>query len=89
MAQEWEQRGIRAVAFLESDSGMIPACERLYGAVVHKRLVRPDDPDLNAHVHAAVAEHDAEAGDSRRRTAPPRRTPSSRLEWRSTGRRFA
>jgi phage terminase large subunit-like protein len=36
---------------------MIPASERLYDAVVHKRLVHPDDPELNAHVHAAVARH--------------------------------
>jgi phage terminase large subunit-like protein len=57
MAQEWEQRGITAVAFPQSDSRMIPACERLYDAVVHKRLVHPDDPDLNAHVHAAIARH--------------------------------
>ena len=57
MAQEWEQRGIPAVAFPQSDARMIPACERLYDAVVHGRLVHPDDPDLNAHVHAAVARH--------------------------------
>src|SRR5918994_2404957 len=44
MAQEWEQRGITSVAFPQSDSRMIPACERLYDAVVHKRLVHPDDP---------------------------------------------
>jgi phage terminase large subunit-like protein len=41
---------------------MIPASERLYDAVVHKRLVHkrlvhPDDHELNAHVHAAVARH--------------------------------
>jgi phage terminase large subunit-like protein len=57
MAQEWEQRGIQAVAFPQSDSRMIPASERLYDAVVHQRLVHPDDPELNAHVHAAVAKH--------------------------------
>jgi phage terminase large subunit-like protein len=57
MAQEWEQRGVPAVAFPQSDSRMIPASERLYDAVVHKRLVHPDDPELNAHVHAAVAKH--------------------------------
>jgi phage terminase large subunit-like protein len=55
MAQEWEQRGIPAVAFPQSDSRMIPASECLYDAVVHGRLVHPDDPELNAHVHAAVA----------------------------------
>jgi phage terminase large subunit-like protein len=39
----------------ESDSRMIPASERLYDAIVHQRLVHPDDTELNAHVHAAVA----------------------------------
>ncbi len=34
MAQEWEQRGMTAVAFPQSDSRMIPASERLYDAVV-------------------------------------------------------
>jgi phage terminase large subunit-like protein len=57
MAQEWEQRGIRAVALLQSDSRMIPTSERLYDAVVRKRFVQPDDPELNVHVHAAVAKH--------------------------------
>ena len=31
---------------------MIPACERLCDAVVHGRLVHPDDADLNAHLHS-------------------------------------
>jgi phage terminase large subunit-like protein len=57
MAQEWEQRGIVTTQFPQWDSRMIPASERLYDAIVHKRLVHPDDPDLNAHVHAAVARH--------------------------------
>jgi phage terminase large subunit-like protein len=57
MAPEWEQRGIRAVAFPQSDSRMIPACERLYDLIVHGELTHPDDPALNAHVHAAVARH--------------------------------
>jgi phage terminase large subunit-like protein len=57
MAMEWEQRGIPAIAFPQSDSRMIPACERLYDLIVHGEIVHPDDPDLNAHVHAAVARH--------------------------------
>jgi phage terminase large subunit-like protein len=57
MAQEWEQRGITAVEFPQSDARMIPACERLYDAIVQQRLVHSDDPDLNRHVHAAVARH--------------------------------
>lgn len=36
---------------------MIPASERLYDAIVQKRLVHPDDPRLDAHVHVAVAKH--------------------------------
>jgi phage terminase large subunit-like protein len=57
MAAEWEQRGIVAVAFPHSDSRMIPASEALYDAIVHGRIVHPDDEYLNAHVHAAVARH--------------------------------
>jgi len=36
---------------------MIPTSERLYDLIVHKRLVHPDDLDLNAHVHAEIAKH--------------------------------
>jgi phage terminase large subunit-like protein len=54
---EWEQRGIPVVAFPQSDSRMIPACERLYDLIVHQDITHPDDPSLNAHVHAAVARH--------------------------------
>lgn len=57
MAQEWEQRGIPAVQFPQSDSRMIPASERLYDVIVRRRLVHRDDPELNAHVHAAIARH--------------------------------
>jgi phage terminase large subunit-like protein len=55
MALEWEQRGITAVQFPQSDSRMIPASERLYDAIVHQQIIHPDDPQLNIHVHAAVA----------------------------------
>jgi HNH endonuclease len=53
----WEQRGIRAVAFPQSDARVIPACERLYDLIVHGEITHPEDPALNAHVHAAVARH--------------------------------
>jgi phage terminase large subunit-like protein len=72
MAQEWEQRGIVAVKFPQSDSRMIPACERLYDAVTQGRLVHADDPELNAHVHAAVARHSRRGW---RLEAPDRSTP--------------
>ena len=57
LAQEWEQRGIVAVNFPQSDSRMIPASQRLYDAIIERRLVHPDHPELNAHVHAAIARH--------------------------------
>ncbi len=51
---------------------MIPASERLYDAVVHRRLVHRDHPDLNAHVHGAVARHSRRGW---RLEAPDRSTP--------------
>jgi phage terminase large subunit-like protein len=51
----WTQRGIVAVAYPQTDSRLQPASERLHRAVVEKRLKHPDHPDLNAHVHAAIA----------------------------------
>jgi phage terminase large subunit-like protein len=57
LAGEWQQRGLTVVTFPQSDSRMIQASERLYDVIVHKQLVHPDDPELNAHVHAAVAKH--------------------------------
>jgi hypothetical protein len=36
---------------------MIPASQRLYDAIIEKRLVHPDDERLNAHVAATIARH--------------------------------
>jgi phage terminase large subunit-like protein len=36
---------------------MVPASQRLYDAIVERRLVHGNDPQLNAHVSAAVARH--------------------------------
>ncbi|MBA2255854.1 MAG: hypothetical protein H0W05_01435 [Thermoleophilaceae bacterium] len=57
MAREWEQRGVPAVAFPQSDARMIPASQALYDVVTGGQLVHPGDPRLNAHVAAAVARH--------------------------------
>jgi phage terminase large subunit-like protein len=57
LAGEWQQRGLTVVTFPQSDSRRIQASERLYDVIVHKQLVHPDDPELNAHVHTAVAKH--------------------------------
>lgn len=55
MALEWEQRGIPAVTFPQHDGRMVPASQALHDAVTEGRLTHPDDPQLNAHVAAAVA----------------------------------
>jgi phage terminase large subunit-like protein len=57
MAREWEQRGILSVDFPQSDARMIPASQSLSDAITEARLTHPDDPQLNAHVAAAVARH--------------------------------
>ena len=57
VGQELEQRGVRVSAFPQHDARMIPASQRLYDAIVERRLVHPNDPRLNAHVAAAVPRH--------------------------------
>jgi phage terminase large subunit-like protein len=56
-AQELEREGIRVTAFPQSDVRMIPASDRLYRAVVEQRLTLPDNDELRAHAHAAIAKH--------------------------------
>jgi phage terminase large subunit-like protein len=48
MAREWEQRGIPAIAFPQSDPRMIPASQTLYDAITEKRLVHPTTPTSTA-----------------------------------------
>jgi len=43
------------VEFPQSTTRMVPASERLYAAVVERRLTHPNDPALNAHVAGAIA----------------------------------
>lgn len=50
-----EERGVPVVEFPQSHSRMVPASERLHAAIVERRLTHGDDPDLNAHVAAAIA----------------------------------
>jgi phage terminase large subunit-like protein len=57
IGQELAERGVRVSAFPQHDARMIPASQRLYDAIVERRLVHPDDPQLNRHVAAAVARH--------------------------------
>jgi phage terminase large subunit-like protein len=57
IGQELEQRGIRVSAFPQADARMIPASQRLHDAITERRLVHPNDPQLNAHVAAAIARY--------------------------------
>jgi phage terminase large subunit-like protein len=56
-AQELEAEGIVVTAFPQSDARMMPASDRLYRAIVEQRLTLPDNPELRAHAHAAIARH--------------------------------
>ncbi|HXH89706.1 MAG TPA: terminase large subunit [Gaiellaceae bacterium] len=57
LASEFEQRGLTVVSYPQTDSRLIPASARLHAAILEQRLVHPDDPHLNAHVHAGIARH--------------------------------
>jgi hypothetical protein len=57
IGQELEQRGIRVSAFPQHDARMIPASQRLYDAIIERRIVHPDDEHLNRHVAATIARH--------------------------------
>ncbi len=54
-ALELAERGLLTVEFPQSHARMGPASERLHAAITERRLRHPDDPDLNAHVRAAIA----------------------------------
>jgi phage terminase large subunit-like protein len=56
-AQELERERMTVVAFPQSDSRMIPASDRLYRAVVEKRLTLPPDPEFARHAADGVARH--------------------------------
>jgi phage terminase large subunit-like protein len=56
-AQDLEREGITVTAFPQSDSRMIPASDRLYRAVVGKRVTLPAHAEMRAHAAAAIARH--------------------------------
>jgi phage terminase large subunit-like protein len=57
LASEFEQRGLLVSSYPQTDVRMMPASARLHAAILERRLVHPDDPRLNAHVHAGIARH--------------------------------
>jgi phage terminase large subunit-like protein len=56
-AQELEREGITVTAYPQSDARMCPSSQRLYDAVVQRRLVLPNHPELRQHAAAAIARH--------------------------------
>jgi phage terminase large subunit-like protein len=54
-ALELEREGLVVVSIPQSSSRMVPASERLYRAVIEKRITHGNDHDLNRHVSNAVA----------------------------------
>jgi phage terminase large subunit-like protein len=65
---------VTVVAVPQSPSRLIPMSQRLYRAVVEKRIKHPNDPELNGHVAAAVAK------DSPRGWRIDRATRSARID---------
>ena len=78
LAQELEADRLVVTAFPQTDARMIPASDRLYRAVVERRLTVPDDDELRVQVGNTIARHCGEAGASTSRT-----TRSSPSAWRS------
>jgi phage terminase large subunit-like protein len=56
LALELEAEGMTVVAFPQSAARMVPASERLYSAIIERRIHHRNDPHLNAHVAAAAAQ---------------------------------
>jgi phage terminase large subunit-like protein len=56
-AQELEREGIIVTQFPQTDVRMIPASDRLYRAIVEKRLTLPDSEELRQHAASAIARH--------------------------------
>ncbi len=54
-ALELAADGLPVVQFPQSNVRMVPASERLYAAVIERRLTHPNDAVLNRHVATAVA----------------------------------
>lgn len=56
-AQELERERIVVTQFPQTDARMVPASDRLYQAVVGKRLVLPDHDEMRAHMANTIAKH--------------------------------
>jgi phage terminase large subunit-like protein len=56
-AQELEREGVIVTTFPQSDVRMIPASNRLYSAIVERRIVLPGHDEMRQHAAAAIARH--------------------------------
>jgi len=56
-AQELERERLVTVAFPQTDARMMPASDRLYRAIVDRRLTVPHDDELARHAGQAIARH--------------------------------
>jgi hypothetical protein len=66
---------------------MIPASQRLYEAIIERRIVHPDQVELNAHVAATVARHGRRGWRVDKANRSTRSTPWSPWRWRLIGSR--
>lgn len=57
MAVELEQQRINVSPFAQTDANMLPASDRLYRAIVERRLVLPDDAEMRLHAANTIAKH--------------------------------
>ena len=55
LGQELAERGITASSYPQTDPRTIPASGRLRDAIVRRKLVLPDDPELRQHAANAIA----------------------------------
>jgi phage terminase large subunit-like protein len=56
-AQELSQRGIRCIAFPQTDQRMVPASQRLHTAITERRIVFPDNRELTKQAADTIARH--------------------------------
>jgi phage terminase large subunit-like protein len=57
LGQELAERGITASSYPQTDQRVVPASARLRDAIVRRKLVLPDDPELRQHSANAIARH--------------------------------
>jgi len=57
LAAELEREGMTVSVYPQQDARVIPASQRLYDAIIEKRLTLPSSPELAQHAAGAIAKH--------------------------------